>query len=160
MNTQRFALSVALAGALTASIAMLTPVSAQAHDVDASAASTSSGTGAPRETITPAYQYALPNVPGKTITAIVVDYPPGGKSLPHRHGQSFVAAYVLQGAIRSQVDNGESRVYHAGESWSENPGAHHKVSDNASDTEPAKLLAVFIADTKQKDLVHWDEKKK
>jgi len=111
-----------------------------------------------RETITPAFADALPNVPGKTITAIVVDYPPGAKSLPHRHGQAFVVGYVLEGDIRSQVNNGESRVFHPGEHWTEAPGVHHTVSENASTTAPAKLLAIFIADSKDKNLVIWDKK--
>src|ERR1700740_2440793 len=42
----------------------------------------------------------LPNVPGKSITAVMVSYPPGGKSGAHRHAGS-VLAYVLSGAIRS-----------------------------------------------------------
>ena len=111
-----------------------------------------------RETITPAFAQALPNVPGKTITAIVVDYPPGAKSIPHRHGQAFVVGYVLEGQIRSQVNNGESRVYHAGEHWTEAPGVHHTVSENVSSSAPAKLLAIFVADTKDKNLVIWDKK--
>ena len=111
-----------------------------------------------RETITPAFAEALPNVPGKTITAIIVDYPPGAKSIPHRHGQAFVVGYVLQGQIRSQVNNGESRVYSAGEHWTEAPGVHHTVSENVSTSEPAKLLAIFVADTKDKNLVIWDKK--
>jgi quercetin dioxygenase-like cupin family protein len=82
-----------------------------------------------RETITPAFAEALPNMPGKTISAIIVDYPPGAKSIPHRHGQAFVVGYVLQGQIRSQVNNGESRVYSAGEHWTEAPGVHHTVSE-------------------------------
>ncbi|OAJ53551.1 cupin [Paraburkholderia ginsengiterrae] len=115
-------------------------------------------TAATQETITPAFAETIANVPGKTMTALVVDYAPGGKSLPHRHGQAFVVAYVLSGAIRSQVNNGEVRVYHAGESWTEKPGAHHMVSENASDTEPAKLLAIFVADTNDKQLVTFDKK--
>jgi quercetin dioxygenase-like cupin family protein len=111
-----------------------------------------------RETITPAFAQALPNVPGKTITAIVVDYPPGAKSIPHRHGQAFVVGYVLEGQIRSQVNNGESRVYNAGEHWTEAPGVHHTVSENVSTSAPAKLLAIFVADTKDKNLVIWDKK--
>ena len=111
-----------------------------------------------RETITPAFVQALPNVPGKTITAIVVDYPPGAKSIPHRHGQAFVVGYVLEGQIRSQVNNGESRVYNAGEHWTEAPGVHHTISENVSTSAPAKLLAIFVADTKDKNLVIWDKK--
>jgi quercetin dioxygenase-like cupin family protein len=111
-----------------------------------------------RETITPAFAEMLPNVPGKTITAIIVDYPPGAKSIPHRHGQAFVVGYVLEGQIRSQVNDGESRVYSAGEHWTEAPGVHHTVSENVSTSAPAKLLAIFVADTTDKNLVIWDKK--
>lgn len=110
------------------------------------------------ETVTPAFQYAIANVPGKTVTAMIVDYKPGAKSLPHRHGSAFVVAYVLSGSIRSKVNNGEDKIYHAGESWTEAPGDHHVMGENASETEPAKLLATFIADSKEKNLVTFDKK--
>jgi quercetin dioxygenase-like cupin family protein len=136
-----------LASTAAACIALGTTHVAHAHGVDG-----------PHEHISPAFQTAIANVPGKTMTAVVVDYKPGGVSLPHRHGQAFVVGYVLQGAIRSKVDDGEARVYHAGESWTEAPGAHHLVSENASKTQPAKLLAIFVADDNDKDLVIWDKK--
>jgi quercetin dioxygenase-like cupin family protein len=115
------------------------------------------GTDDVHDNITPAFRTAIANVPGKTMTAIVVDYKPGQKSPPHRHGQAFVVGYVLSGAISSQLNDGESRVYHAGESWTEVPGVHHTVSENASTTRPAKLLAIFVADDNDKDLVTWDK---
>lgn len=88
----------------------------------------------------------LPNVPGNTMTALLVRYEPGGKSDAHHHAGS-VFAYVLSGAIRSQVGpGGEVKVYKAGESFYEPPGSTHLVSENASDTEPASLLAVFVAE--------------
>jgi quercetin dioxygenase-like cupin family protein len=88
----------------------------------------------------------LPNVPGKSLTAVVVNYAPGGKSLSHHHAGS-VFAYVLSGAIRSENSaTGPARVYQAGESFFEPPGSEHLVSENASATEPASLLAVFVAD--------------
>jgi quercetin dioxygenase-like cupin family protein len=88
----------------------------------------------------------LPNVPGKTLTALTVTYGPGGKSPGHRHAGS-VFAYVLSGAIRSENSaTGPAKVYHAGESFFEPAGSKHLVSENASATEPASLLAVFIAD--------------
>jgi quercetin dioxygenase-like cupin family protein len=94
------------------------------------------------------FEQALPNLPGKTLTAVEVDYAPGGRSAPHRHAASGVVfAYVLSGSIRSQVEGGPVAVYRAGESWFEPPGAHHLVSENASTTEPARLIAVFVADT-------------
>jgi quercetin dioxygenase-like cupin family protein len=114
------------------------------------------GPEASLQTITPAFAHAITNVPGKTLTALVVTYPPGGKTPPHRHGQAFVVGYVLEGAIRSRLDNGKAQVFHAGESWTESPGVHHTLSENASETKPAKLLALFIADAKQKDLVIVD----
>jgi quercetin dioxygenase-like cupin family protein len=88
------------------------------------------------------------NVPGKSLEAVAVSYPPGGKSAAHHHAKSaFIMAYVISGAIRSQVEGEPARVYHAGETWSEAPGAHHTISENASTTEPAELLAVFLLDT-------------
>jgi quercetin dioxygenase-like cupin family protein len=88
----------------------------------------------------------LPNVPGKSITAIVVNYAPGAKSDKHHHAGS-VLAYVLSGEIRSENSaTGPVKVYKAGESFFEPPGSEHLVSENASATEPASLLAIFIAD--------------
>jgi len=88
----------------------------------------------------------LPNVPGKSLTAVVVTFPPGGKSMPHHHAGS-VFVYVLSGAVRSQVSTGgPARVYKAGESFFEPAGSAHLVSENVSATEPATLLAVFVAD--------------
>lgn len=123
------------------------------------AADSTGQAAAAAETITPAFAEAIANVPGKKMTALVVDYAPGGKSSPHRHGKAFVVAYVLSGAIRSGVDGKEAQVFHAGEHWIEKPGAHHTVSENASDTEPARLLAIFVADTNDNKLVTFDHKK-
>ncbi|MEM6108324.1 cupin domain-containing protein [Mycobacterium sp. 050272] len=90
----------------------------------------------------------LTNVPGKSLEAVAVSYPPGAKSVAHHHAKSaFIMAYVISGAIRSQLEGEPARVYQAGETWSEAPGAHHTLSENASGTEPAELLAVFLVDT-------------
>ncbi len=88
------------------------------------------------------------NVAGKSLKTVTVSYPPGAKSAAHHHASSaFIMAYVISGAIRSQLDGEPARVYHAGETWQETPGAHHTISENASATEPAELLAVFLVDT-------------
>jgi quercetin dioxygenase-like cupin family protein len=88
----------------------------------------------------------LQNVPGKSLTAVVVNYEPGGKSASHHHAGS-VFAYVLSGEIRSENSaTGAAKVYKAGESFFEPPGSSHLVSENASATEPANLLAVFVSD--------------
>jgi quercetin dioxygenase-like cupin family protein len=93
-----------------------------------------------------AFSEKLPHVPGKTLTGIHVTYAPGAKSSPHFHAGS-VYAYVLSGQIRSENSaTGPARVYSAGEGFFEPPGSEHKVSENASDTEPATLLAIFVAD--------------
>ena len=104
--------------------------------------------GAPlRETVTVAADEPIPNLPGKRLVTHIVDYPPGASSVPHRHARSaFIYAYVLSGEIRSQVDDEPARVYRAGETWFESPGAHHRVSENASETESARLLAVIVVD--------------
>ena len=105
------------------------------------------------ETVTPNFRHAIPNIAGKSLTAVVVDYAPGAASPAHRHaGSAFIYAYVVSGDIESQVNDGPKRIYHAGESFFEEPGAVHRVSRNASDTKPAKLLAVFVADSGDKIL--------
>jgi quercetin dioxygenase-like cupin family protein len=122
-----------IASAFVAVAILALPAIAFAHDGDA---------------VKKIFAEKLPNVPGKTMTAIVVDYAPGAASKPHHHAKSgFIYAYVLSGTIRSQVA-GEpaAKVYKAGEFWTEGPGAHHVVSANASKTRPARLLAIFVAD--------------
>jgi quercetin dioxygenase-like cupin family protein len=97
--------------------------------------------------ITPAFTYDLPHLPGQKVTGVLVEYGPGGGSPPHHHTtEGSVVAYVLDGAIRSKVNDGPVTVYQAGESWLEPPGAAHSVSENASAAEPARLLAVFVAE--------------
>jgi quercetin dioxygenase-like cupin family protein len=100
------------------------------------------------ETVAKNFEAAITNIPGKSLLAVEVNYPPGAASPSHTHAKSaFIYAYVVSGAIESKVNDGETRIYQAGESWSEDPGATHSVSRNASETEPAKLLAVFVLDT-------------
>lgn len=100
------------------------------------------------ETVVPKFDQAIPNIPGKSLIAVEVDYAPGAASPSHTHAKSaFIFAYVLSGEIESKVNDGETRIYKAGESWSETPGARHQVSRNPSKTEPARLLAVFVVDS-------------
>ena len=110
------------------------------------------------ETITPHFEQAITNIPGKSLVAVVVDYAPGAASTSHTHAKSaFIFAYVVSGEIESQVNDGPKRVYRAGESWHETPGSHHRVSRNASSTKPAKLLAVFVVDTNDRVLTTPDK---
>jgi quercetin dioxygenase-like cupin family protein len=103
------------------------------------------------------FDQKLPNVPGKSMRGVLVEYGPGASNASHRHPNSaFIYATVLEGAIKSQVNDGPVKTYKAGESWSERPGDHHKVSANASATESAKLLAVFVVDTDEKEILTVD----
>ena len=108
--------------------------------------------------VTLVYDHALPNVPGKSLKGVLVEYAPGGTSPAHTHPASaFIYATVLEGEIRSQVNNGPVTTYRAGESFSENPGDHHAVSENASKTKPARLLAVFVVNSDEKNLTTNDK---
>jgi quercetin dioxygenase-like cupin family protein len=108
--------------------------------------------------VTLVFDHALPNVPGKSMKGVLVEYQPGGSSPAHTHAASaFIYATVLEGAIRSQVNDEPEKVYRAGESFYEEPGWHHGVSANASETEPARLLAVFVVDTDEKTLTTNDK---
>ncbi len=103
--------------------------------------------------VTLVYQHELPNVPGKSIKGVLVEYGPGGYSPAHTHSKpAFIYATVLEGAIRSQVNDGPVTTYKAGQSFSELPGDRHSVSANASETQLAKLLAVFVVDTNEMEL--------
>jgi quercetin dioxygenase-like cupin family protein len=111
------------------------------------------------EQVKPVFNHVIPNIPGKSMIAAVVSYPPGGKSVAHHHAQSaFIYAYVLSGAIRSQVNDEPAKVYRVGEGFYEVPGSHHRISENASDKEPASLLAVFVVDSKDNKLTTRDQK--
>jgi len=89
--------------------------------------------------VTLVYQHELPNFLGKSIKSVLVEYGPGGYSPGHTHPKSaFIYATVLEGAIRSQVNDGSVMTYQTGQSFSELPGDRHTVSTNASNTKPAK----------------------
>jgi quercetin dioxygenase-like cupin family protein len=127
---------------IAASSLALTPmVHAQAHDH--AAASTPSGVKA-----TLVYQHAIPDMPGKSVKGVLVEYQPGGSNGSHVHARSaLIYATVIEGAVVSQVNGGEIRTFRTGENFTELPGDFHNISANASKTEPATLLAVFIVDT-------------
>ena len=101
--------------------------------------------GSTLDTVEPITSHALPNVPGKRVTIVRVFYGPGGFTRAHRHGGS-VTAYVTKGEIRSQLAGGPVETFKVGQSFFEPPGATHLVSANASNSEPAELIAVFVAD--------------
>jgi quercetin dioxygenase-like cupin family protein len=105
----------------------------------------SEATGSALDRVEPIGSYALPNVPGKRVTVLRVFYGPGGFTRAHRHAGS-VTAYITKGEIRSQLGGGPVETFKVGQSFFEPADSTHLVSANASSTEPAELIAVFVAD--------------
>ena len=101
--------------------------------------------GSPLNKVEVIASHALPNVVGKRVTIVRVFYGPGGFTPAHRHAGT-VTAYVTKGEIRSQLGGGPIETFGIGQSFFEPPGSTHVVSANASNTEPAELIAVFVAD--------------
>ncbi|MGH9544438.1 MAG: cupin domain-containing protein [Terriglobales bacterium] len=134
---QQQAIGFLLAQLLT--IAIVTTLGLSARD---SFAQSSAGAGHPTN-----FSHSLPPLDGNHLRAIVVEvnYAPGEADKPHSH-PCTVIGYVAQGAIRFQVRGGPETAYKAGESFYEAPNGVHQVSANASDKEPAKLIAFFICD--------------
>jgi quercetin dioxygenase-like cupin family protein len=88
------------------------------------------------------------------MKGILVEYGPGTRAPGHIHPKSaFIYATVLEGSIRTSVNDGPVVIYKAGQNFSEFPGDRHTLDENASKTEPAKLLAVFVVDTDEKELL-------
>jgi quercetin dioxygenase-like cupin family protein len=86
----------------------------------------------------------LPGEPLRDISLVEVTYPPATGSPPHLHANG-VMAFVVSGTIVSKVGDGAEQTFHAGGAWWEPPGAIHRVSRNASSTDPATLLAIYVA---------------
>ena len=111
------------------------------------------------DTVKTNFSRRIPNVPRKSLVA-EVSYPPGGASAPHHLSDSaFIYAYVVSGQIASQVEGEPEHIYRAGECWYEAPGGHHLIGRNASNTEPAKLFAVFVVDTDDNALTIPDQRR-
>ena len=114
---------------------------------DAAAETQTAPGTAPAAPRPPVFKQDLPNVSldGWEVTVSHVDYPPGRVGAVHHHA-GFVLAYVLEGTVITKISGqGEERTYTAGQMFYEQPGATHEVSKNASQTVPAKLLAMIFA---------------
>jgi quercetin dioxygenase-like cupin family protein len=114
-------------------------------DAQMNANHSSAQSGRPATVVTPVSCQRLSNVPGKSITTALVDFPPNAYTPRHRHPGS-VTAFVLKGILNSQMEGEAVGTYGVGRTWFEPPGAVHLFAENASMTEPAQLLAIFIAD--------------
>ena len=142
---------ISLRMATLAALAM--PSMALAHDTSHQVP------GAKSATVTLVYQHLVPNIPGKSVKGVMVEYGPGGYSPPHRHAKSaLIYATVLEGSVRCQLNGGPVKTYGVGENWTEMPGDHHGVSANASETATARVLAVFVVDNDETELTIPDHK--
>ena len=137
-----FAIAAGLACAFVIGKALPSTIDAVSAIIEPLCANSVTGS---QDVVEPISSHALPNVPGKRVTIVRVFYGPGGFTPAHRHAGS-VTAYITKGEIRSQLGGGPVETFGVGQSFFEPPGATHLVSANASTTEPAELIAVFVAD--------------
>jgi quercetin dioxygenase-like cupin family protein len=101
--------------------------------------------GAPAPVVTPLMTQALPDYPGKEMTMLLVEYPPGGADPVHRHdADAFV--YVLEGSIVMGVNGDEPVTLMAGQTFHEGPHDVHTTGRNASRDKPARFLAILLKD--------------
>ena len=114
----------------------------------AAAKALNGATSAQEASVTPArrdvIRQTLPGEPPRDLSLVEVTYPPGKGSPPHLHANG-VMAFVVSGTVASKVGEGPEQIFHAGDAWWEPPGAIHRVSRNESSTEPATLLAIYVA---------------
>ena len=102
---------------------------------------------APATKVTTLLKQALADYPGHEVIMLTLDIPPGGGSAAHRHPGHHVFGYVLEGSYKIKVGDGAEAVLSKGQTFYEAPGQLHAVSANASQTEPAKVLAVLVAES-------------
>jgi quercetin dioxygenase-like cupin family protein len=138
-------LSLAVVAGLACAFGIARALPPAWNAVSAIAAPLCVATNSPLNKVEVVSSHALPNVPGKRVTVVRVTYGPGGFTPPHRHGGS-VTAYVIRGEIRSELSGGPLETFAVGQSFFEPPGSTHVVSANASNTDMAELIAVFVAD--------------
>ena len=102
---------------------------------------------APATKVTTLLKQALADYPGHEVLMLTLDIPPGGGSAAHRHPGHHVFGYVLEGSYKIKVGDGAETVLSKGQTFYEAPGQLHAVSANASQTEPAKVLAFIVAES-------------
>ena len=102
---------------------------------------------APATKVSQVLKQALADFPGREVIMVTLDIPPGGGSAPHRHPGHHIFGYVLEGTYKIKLDQGAETILTKGQTFYEAPGQLHAVSANASQTEPAKVLAVIVAES-------------
>ena len=129
---------------------------APAHGAVQMSGAESNAAARPRAQQQPIACEKLPNVPGKSITTLLVSFPPNAFTPRHRHPGS-VTAYVIKGTLRSQLNDGPVGTFGPGGTWFEPPGTIHSMVENPSPTEPAEIMAIFVADTDCGALTIFDD---
>ena len=127
-----------------AAFALFTELLAFDHEVTAQ---TQAPAGTPASPRPPVFKQDLPKLTldDWEVTVSHVDYAPGRVGAVHHHA-GFVLAYVLEGTVITKISGqGDEKTYTTGQMFYEQPGATHEVSKNASQTQPAKLLAMIFA---------------
>jgi quercetin dioxygenase-like cupin family protein len=121
-------------------VSLLAAVAATPDSAPSAQPRVTSGTSTRRDVI----KQELPGEPPRELSLVEVTYPPATGSPPHLHANG-VMAFIVSGTITSKIGDGPEQTFHAGDAWWEPPGAVHRVSRNESSTEPAKLLAIYVA---------------
>jgi len=137
--------AVAVAGAVSAGLYVTTMAPPPGAMHMAENGTSAAASGRPATEIKPISCTPLPDIPGKAVTVAIVDFPPDAYT-PRHHHPGNVTAFVLKGTLKSQLAGEPPMTYTQGQSWFEPKGAIHLFAENASKTEPASLLAMFVAD--------------
>jgi quercetin dioxygenase-like cupin family protein len=95
--------------------------------------------------VKPLFSKDLPDFPGKELSMISVEYPPGGADPIHRHNAHGLV-YVLEGSIVMQVKGSKPVTLTPGQTFYEGPDDVHVVGRNASNTKPAKFVVFLVKD--------------
>ncbi|TLY71005.1 MAG: cupin domain-containing protein [Gammaproteobacteria bacterium] len=108
-----------------------------------SAQLTQSAPAAPQPVVVPVMRKDLPDVPGKEMLMLTVDYPSGAVESIHRH-DAYAFVYVLEGSVVEQLRGGKEVTLTPGQTFYEGPNDVHTVGRNASTTKPAKFVVVLL----------------
>ncbi len=135
------ALAAAMVAGAMAGVLLIAAFTGAGNFVDVLCMTTAAGRPATSSKLI--YSHALPDIPDRRMTAVLVDFPPGAFS-PEHHHEATLHVQVLKGVIRSQLAGEPVQTYQAGDSFFEPLGSVHLFAENVSDTEPAQLLAVYV----------------
>jgi quercetin dioxygenase-like cupin family protein len=132
---------------VTTALAIVSSVSASVVKQSTESPQSPQSTKAPTSRAKTAFTGKLPALDGQQLIATLVEvtYPPGGANPAHRH-PCPVIGYVLEGAVRMQVQGQDERIFKPGDTFFESPADVHAISANASQSEPARFLAYFVCD--------------